>query len=114
MTTIIVTLQIEALHNWPEAKDKLPEMSFLSHPHRHIFHIECEKEVTHEDRDIEIIMFKNEIIDYFYRIKPVTSAGILDLGSMSCEMIAKDLVETYNLVQCRVLEDNENGARVTA
>lgn len=114
MTTIIVNLQIEALHCWPGAQHILPEVGFLSNPHRHIFHIECEKEVTHDDRDIEIIMFKKEIINYLYRVSAVSLGGILDFGAKSCEMIAKDLVENFDLASCKVLEDGENGARVTA
>ena len=54
MINIIVKLQKEGIHNW----DKCPfdEVDYLQYPHRHIFHIVCKKKVTHEDRDIEIIM----------------------------------------------------------
>ena len=31
---------------------------------------------------------------------------------MSCEMIAKELLDEFKLVSCEVFEDNENGARV--
>ena len=60
-TNIIVKLQIEGLHNWPEARQILPEMGFLSDMHRHMFWISVQKKVTHDDRDIEIIQFKRQI-----------------------------------------------------
>ena len=31
---------------------------------------------------------------------------------MSCEMIARELAEVFDLFYCSVLEDNENGAEV--
>jgi len=32
---------------------------------------------------------------------------------MSCEMIARELIEHFNLSRCEVSEDGENGAIVT-
>lgn len=120
-TNIVVTLQVEGLHNWPQAASICPEVGFLSHPHRHIFHVKCEKRVHHNDRDIEIIMFKREVLAYLktldvYSDKPDyrSSIGeeIIDFGSRSCEDIAKLLVEFFDLERAEVLEDNENGAIV--
>jgi hypothetical protein len=116
-TNIIVNLQVEALHNWPDARNIFPEVGFLSYPHRHIFHIQCKKQVNHDDRDIEIILFKRSILEYLtekYDNHNVESYHYhsLDFGSRSCEMLAKELVIKFQLDYCQVLEDGENGAEV--
>jgi hypothetical protein len=110
-TNIIIKLQYEALHNWPGVVDALPECSWihmLKDKHRHIFYITLEKQVTHSDRDVEIILFKQAVTkkleDMFGR------PG--DLGAMSCEMLAELLLKEYDCVSVEVLEDNENGAKV--
>lgn len=112
-TQIIVRFQIEALHNWPDAEKFFPEMAFLAFPHRHLFYFEVRATVSHDDRDIEIIRFKRELIDYYNRNFHWDN-GIINLGAMSCEMLGKDLMEAYSQIdQVQVLEDNENGAITT-
>jgi len=111
-TNIIVTLQVEALHCWPEAKFVLPQMSFLSDPHRHIFWITAKKRVVHEDRDVEIIQFKRELESYFKRNYFRDELNICNFEHRSCEMICKDLQEAYDLEYVSVLEDNENGSEL--
>lgn len=109
---VVVKLQIEGFHFW---KDAPKEVEFLRDNHRHIFHIECIKAVTHGDRDVEIILFKREVSNYLMR--QYGKFGIiqtLDFGPMSCEMIAEELIEAFDLISCKVLEDNENGAYVIA
>lgn len=105
---IVVRLQVEWLHQWEQCP--LEEVSFLKTLHRHIFHIECKKKVTHNDRDIEIIMYKRKIQEFienkFYEVKEDTQV----FGNMSCEMIAELLIKEFDLYSCQVLEDNENGA----
>lgn len=108
---IVVTLQVEGIHSWPECN--LPEVKYLKDPHRHIFHIKAIKEVNHNEREIEIIKFKGLINDWltgnfgFYN----TSTAI-DFGANSCETIAEILVDEFKLLSCEVLEDGENGAVV--
>jgi hypothetical protein len=36
-----------------------------------------------------------------------------EFGAKSCEMIAIELINEFNLSRCEVNEDNENGAIVT-
>jgi|TARA_R110000764_G_scaffold1012_2_gene3796 hypothetical protein len=103
-TNIIVNLQHEAVHQWTDCK--LEGVEFLAFPHRHIFHICCKKEVTHDDRDIEIILLKRKVNSFLDEMYPKT------FGDMSCEMIAKELLNVFELNYCSVLEDNENGAEV--
>lgn len=102
MTNIIVKLIYAGLHCWKDCP--LDEVSYLRNLHRHNFYITCKKSVTHDDRDIEIIMFKHKINNYLEE----KYSG--NFGTMSCEMIAKDLVNKFKLSYCEVLEDNENGA----
>lgn len=99
---IEVNLQYEALHNWKLCP--LEEVKFLRDDHRHIFHITVRKKVSHNDRDIEIIMFKKAIESYLY------DKYHNYLGSMSCEMLAEELINEFELTYAKVLEDGENGA----
>ena len=110
-TNIVVKLQYEALHNWPGVTNMLPDQPWihmLKDKHRHIFHITLEKEVTHSDRDVEIILFKQKVLKEL----EATFGRPGDLGSMSCEMLAERLLKNYDCQAVEVLEDNENGAKV--
>lgn len=109
-TAIVINAIIAGFHNWPEAPG---EVDFLRYRHRHIFHIRCEKVVSHLDRDIEIILFKNSVLKYI-EFKYLSTGGhpSIEFGSMSCEMIATELLNQFQLISCEVLEDNENGAKV--
>lgn len=104
---IIVQLTVEGIHCWPECP--YDDVAFLRSPHRHIFHIRCKRVVKHNDRDVEIIRFKREIQEYLQK-RFVNEFNVCDFGSMSCEQIASLLVETFDLLECEVLEDGENGA----
>jgi len=63
-TNVIATLQLDGMHNWPDAQAHFPEVGFLSNMHRHIWHITAKKRVYHDDRDVEFIMFKRDIEEY--------------------------------------------------
>jgi len=101
MINIIVKLQFEAIHRWPECN--LPEVEYLKYPHRHIFYITCKKKVEHTERQIEIISLKRKILEYL-------KSNSWDTAS--CELIASNLFNKFRLSYCSVLEDNENGAEV--
>ena len=103
-TNIIVTLQYEATHCWPSCD--LEEVEFLKYSHRHVFFITLKKQVMHDDRDIEIILFKRSVLEWLHR----TYGG--KLGSMSCEQLAKILCKQFNCCYASVKEDNECGAEV--
>jgi|TARA_Y100000310_G_scaffold55121_1_gene50527 hypothetical protein len=104
-----VRFQKEGIHKYPAALDdpKLTEVSFLGHPHRHIFHFKIWIEVFHNDRDVEFILFKRWLERLY--------DGTLELDYKSCEMIADDLhKEITNKYPKRkiwisISEDNENG-----
>lgn len=101
---IVINLQVEGIHQWDSCD--LPDVMFLRSPHRHIFHITITKEVEHNERDIEIIMLKRSVLDYF-GVQPVM------FENKSCETIAEELLNKFNATSVTVLEDNENGATVS-
>ncbi len=105
-TEVYCTLQFEATHNWSGCP--FEEVDYLCFPHRHVFHIKAHKQVFHNDRDEEFIMLKHKIATYLEDKYPTHK-----FGSQSCEMIAHDLLDKFNLSRCEVSEDLENGAIVT-
>jgi len=108
---IWVTFRKEGIHCYPAAADDiaLADVSFLGFPHRHIFHFKVWIAVTHDDRDIEFILFKRWLESCY-------SNGTLELDFKSCEMIARELNATITArypnreVWIDVSEDGENGA----
>ena len=115
---IWVRFSQEGIHRYPAAltdpklatKDEY-DVSFLGHPHRHIFHFQVWISVTHDDRDIEFIQFKRWLQNLY-------GNGIIELDYKSCEMIANDLHGQISArypgreVWIEVSEDGENGALV--
>lgn len=115
MTTVtsevFCTLQIEGIHNWPGCP--FDEVAYLRDPHRHMFHIKAYKAVNHDDRDTEFIMLKRKIQLHFRHNYYETRLKCCLFGAMSCEMIARELIDAFGLTRCEVSEDNENGAILT-
>jgi hypothetical protein len=107
---IEVSFQKEGIHKYPAAliDPKLKEVEFLGYPHRHMFHFRVRVSVTHNDRDIEFILFKREL-EQLYQ-------GTLKIDFMSCEMLAEELIHYITLhypgreIEVGVSEDGENGA----
>lgn len=110
---IWVNFQKEGIHCYPAAANEpaLADVSFLGYPHRHMFHFNVQIQVTHNDRDIEFILFKRWCESLY-------ADGTLDLNSKSCEMIADDLFHEIALaypnrdVIIKVSEDLENGCTI--
>ena len=114
--SIWVTFQKEGVHMYPGA-DSDPKLatgdeydvSFLGHPHRHIFHFKVAIEVFHDDRDIEFIQFKRWMENMY-------ADGTMKLDYKSCEMISDDLyvaiAKRYpgRRIEIDVSEDGENGS----
>lgn len=107
---VYCTLQFEAVHNWPGCP--IEEVKYLRDPHRHTFHIKAHANVTHNDRDVEFIELKHKIANYLKEKYP-SDVGCPDIGATSCEMLAQELIEEFDLSRCEVNEDNENGAVLT-
>jgi hypothetical protein len=116
---IWVTFRKEGIHRYPAAavREDLNttdeyDVTFLSYPHRHIFHFRVWIDVLHNDRDIEFIQFKRWLENLY-----ATSA--LKLEWKSCEMIADDLYLQIagrypgRAITIEVSEDGENGCTIT-
>jgi hypothetical protein len=115
---IWVTFRKEGIHKYPAALtdpnlatgDKY-DVSFLGHPHRHIFHFRVWIGVHHNDRDIEFIQFKRWLEELYNG-----NQAVLQLDYKSCEMMSDDLYDTISKkypnreVWIEVSEDGENGS----
>jgi hypothetical protein len=108
--SIIVQLQIEGIHYWKDCN--ISDVIYLKHPHRHVFYVTLKKQVSHSDRDIEIIKLKHEVITYFEETYFDNHLGLHNFRNMSCEDIAIEILNKFNCNKVKVLEDNENGAEV--
>jgi hypothetical protein len=100
--TIFITTRFEGFHSWPNAPS---EVAFLRDPHRHIFHVRCWREVTHDDRDVEFILWKREIEKQIGLL-----ADANDTKHWSCERWARAIGERCGAHSVEVSEDGENGA----
>jgi hypothetical protein len=113
---IWVTFQKEGIHRYPDALTNPAlatgdeyDVSFLGHPHRHIFHFRVWIEITHNDRDIEFIQFKRWLENLY-------KDAILNLDYKSCEMMSDDLFAVISNkypsreIWIEVSEDGENGS----
>ena len=100
-----VKLDIEGLHCWENCD--IEEVGYLKYLHRHTFQFLCRAEVTHNDRDIEFIKFKHEIKDYIGKKYFQLKYKCCDFSGQSCEMLAEELLNRFNLSQCSVSEDGE-------
>ena len=109
-TLIVVNITAEGVHQWKDCNIK--EVEYLLNLHRHNFYINVKKEVSHDDRDIEIIKFKKQIINYLHKRFWNLELQLLDFQLLSCEQMAKIIYKEFDCYSVEVLEDNENGAIV--
>jgi hypothetical protein len=107
MFFIIVRFSWEGIHYYPNCP--IESVGYLKFPHRHLFQIRCEKHVDTEDREIEILAFRTQIIADLNCQFPEGN-----LESWSCETLCQYLMKKWNLSLVEVLEDGENGAKKTA
>ncbi len=115
---IWVTFRKEGIHKYPAALtdpnlatgDEY-DVSFLGHPHRHIFHFRVWLSVTHNDRDVEFIQFKRWLEKLYSG-----DQSVLSLDYKSCEMMSDDLHAQIHAkypdreVWIEISEDGENGS----
>ena len=111
-TIVMVKLSVDGMHNFPAAAELFPEVAFLAERHRHMFHFKVAKKVYHDDRDIEFIMFKKDVLDYLYKQYYIKETRTHEFGASSCEMLAKEILSQFDCEWVEVWEDEENGARV--
>mgnify|MGYP001316289764 CR=1 FL=1 len=106
MMYLFITFTFEGFHQYSEAP---AEVSYLCHPHRHLFHVKVYIPVDDlSSRELEFIMIKNTI-----QSKLPAFVNLSDTGS--CEDICRRISDmAYALYRLRcpveVSEDGENGA----
>jgi len=120
LTLLVIRTQFSALHNWTTIPEDHTQI-YLKHPHRHVFHVVLKFKVTDDDRELEFIEIKKHF-DWWVTKSLYENYRELDfktpsLGSMSCEMICKKIMNNYcfkGRFPCYVsiMEDDENGAEV--
>ena len=116
-TSVVVSLDFCGIHCWPNAP---AEVSFLRNPHRHIFKVKAFFWENHDfkadQREREFILVKAGILralrdEWHFN----TTTQCFELGSTSCENIAKEILSNQGCYYCyrvEVFEDGENGAIV--
>ena len=116
---IFVTFKREALHVHKQLD--VPEnhnVSFLTYPHRHVFHFRVWIDVR--ESDIEPIKFKQWIKSLYQPSGSVQSDSVsfLNLNNKSCEELADELYLQIagkyagRAVWIEVAEDGENGCLI--
>lgn len=103
--SIVVRFKSPGFHAWPEAP---ASVAYLRERHRHLFHVSVAMNVFHDDREVEFHTLLAKAQGLF-------PTG--DLGSRSCEMLARELgwqLATFydRAVRVSVFEDGENGSQV--
>lgn len=106
---VIIKLDVEGFHYYNNAPKKV---SFLRENHRHTFKITAAYKVSHNNREKEIFIQREELRDYL-----TESYGSPCLfREMSCEMIAEDILlhcKEDGMIWCEVWEEETGGAKVS-
>jgi hypothetical protein len=108
---IWVTFARKGLHRYPAADTdpSLSDVSYLGHPHRHLFKFKIHIQVFHDDREIEFHQFLNWVESLYDK-------KTLELDYKSCEMISDDLAAKIQAkfqgrdLTIEVSEDGECGS----
>lgn len=106
--TVIIQFEVDGFHRYLNAPE---EVNFLSNNHRHTFKIKAGYSVTDLDREKEIFMERDFIREYLNEY----FGSPCQFDEMSCEMIAKEILEYSvedGMIWCEVWEENTGGARV--
>ncbi len=109
-----INIKVEGIHNFPQVEEVFgKEVNYLQYDHRHLFGIQAEFEVEDLDREVEFIMMSHEVKRYLTENYWSTAHQCCYFGAMSCEMIAKELMDRFSFSMVRVDEDGENYAKLT-
>ncbi len=108
--TIFVRFDQVGFHCWPDAPS---HRAYLRATHRHLFAVEVQTRVDHDERDIEFHDLRDEAAALFRGL----SVSKQDFGPQSCETLARrlatQLADRYErAVTVSVAEDGECGASV--
>jgi|TARA_Y100000310_G_C20577076_1_gene760982 hypothetical protein len=102
---VVIDFDIEGFHYYPKAPK---EVSFLSAEHRHLFQVKAGWLIKNSNRELEIFIQTDKVMNWL-RSK---YGNPCKFESMSCEMIAEDILKNFNCYFVEVLEDGQGGARV--
>lgn len=113
-TTVIASFEFEGFHRW-EGAQHTEKRQYLTNTHRHIFWVQIELQVFHDDREVEIHDLRDLGFDFIRSTYPDGQ-----LGKCSCEMIGRQVADHIlatlskadRWIKVTVLEDKENGACV--
>lgn len=109
---IWVTFQRAGFHRYPQAETvaMLADVSYLAHPHRHLFKFTVQIEIFHNDRELEF----HQVLNYCESLLGTQ----IDIDYKSVEMLADDLylklAEKYpsRKMKIEVSEDGECGCLI--
>lgn len=90
MIMVYTTFRLVGFHNFIDAPE---DVAYLRAMHRHEFQFKVSVEVTHSNRHIEFHSLQRECLRIMYSLFNKNTNGEFLFGSMSCEMIALDLLE---------------------
>lgn len=105
-SSAVVRFSVPGFHCWPGASG---ERSYLADRHRHLFLVEVELQVFHEEREVEF----HDLLDFCKNVFP---GG--EMGAKSCETMATELYKEVagqypdRRLVVSVFEDGEVGAKV--
>jgi hypothetical protein len=108
MKTVLIQLEVEGFHYYPNAPKRV---NFLSLNHRHTFIIKAAFEVEDMNREKEIFIEREYIREYLNE----SYGNPCQFESMSCEMIANEILDFAKMdgmIWCEVWEEQTGGARV--
>ena len=98
---VFVTFEYEGWHSWPNAPQA---QEYLRNSHRHLFNFKIWYLVNHNDREIEFIAKKMEMMGFVAQ-----HFNKYDFGS--CESVAEAILNSDPIItRVVVSEDGENGA----
>lgn len=106
--TVIVQFEFEGFHFYENAPE---QVEFLKYPHRHSFILKAGYQVTDLNREKEIFICRDEL--KYYLTEAYGSPCVFN--GMSCEMIAKEILEFAaidGMIWCEIWEESTGGARV--
>ena len=107
-SSVIIDFEIEGFHHYPNAPK---QVEFLSFNHRHIFNVKVKYLVNDLNREKEIFIQTDILKEYLNECYGFPC----QFGAMSCEMIAKEILEfgmEDGVYFVEVLEDGKGGASV--
>lgn len=78
---VVVRLQVEGIHQWKDCN--IEEVSFLKHPHRHIFYIECKKKLQTTTDKLKLSVLKEEYL-HIFTLNIVSVLVSLEIRAAKC------------------------------